>query len=195
MSTVQQIGSRNGTRVVVAVVHDGKHALIEFVCDCGNRGKTQVGHFARSKTCIKCRKPNLTHGRNGSPEHVCWIEMRKRCENPNVKDYVRYGGRGIHVCERWQFFENFLADMGPRPSTKHSIDRYPNRDGNYEPGNCRWATSTEQNNNRSDNRWIEFRGERHTAAEWSRITGLSQKLISKRILRGDPLDRVFEGGK
>jgi hypothetical protein len=71
--------------------------------------------------------------------------MIARCENPKAQRYERYGGRGIKVCERWRdSFENFLADMGERPSTEYQIDRYPNNDGNYEPGNCRWATSKQQ---------------------------------------------------
>jgi hypothetical protein len=71
--------------------------------------------------------------------------MRRRCTNPNNADWKQYGGRGIKVCDRWiESFDNFLADMGPRPSPKHSIGRFPNNDGNYEPRNCRWATAAEQ---------------------------------------------------
>ena len=75
--------------------------------------------------------------------------MISRCANPKVKCFERYGGRGIAVCDRWRSsFENFLADMGKRPSDKHSIDRYPDNDGNYETGNVRWATAYDQNNNK-----------------------------------------------
>ncbi len=82
-------------------------------------------------------------------EYRAWQAMKNRCYNPNCEKYARWGGRGITVCERWlHSFANFYADMGQRPSAKHSLDRIDN-DGNYEPGNCRWATSVEQNNNQS----------------------------------------------
>lgn len=78
-----------------------------------------------------------------SPEYYSWMSMKSRCTNPNRENWMRYGGRGITVCERWMKFSNFLEDMGLRPGPKYSIDRI-DPDGNYEPGNCRWATSAEQ---------------------------------------------------
>ena len=94
---------------------------------------------------------NITHGgaRRGrtTPEFRVWLGMRNRCGNPHVKSYPDYGGRGIHVCDRWQLFENFFADMGPRPSSAHSINRINNNLG-YEPSNCVWSTRSEQNRNK-----------------------------------------------
>lgn len=89
------------------------------------------------------------HGLSGDPAYRIWCLMRQRCRDPNRKNWADYGGRGIRVCDRWEnSFENFLADVGPRPSRAHQIDRYPNKDGDYEPGNCRWATRTEQQRNK-----------------------------------------------
>src|SRR5678816_2973212 len=89
----------------------------------------------------------IKHGMHGTPEYNSWEHMIGRCTRPSYEFYHRYGGRGITVCERWRRFENFYADVGPRPSPKHSIDRFPNRNGNYEPGNVRWANPVEQGRN------------------------------------------------
>lgn len=93
-------------------------------------------------------------GRKMSLTYRSWCSMLTRCTNPNFPTYWRYGGRGIKVCDRWRIFENFLADMGERSSAKYSIDRYPDRHGNYEPGNCRWATMKEQCRNRETTRAV-----------------------------------------
>ena len=109
--------------------------------------------------------------------------MRNRCRCPTHPQYADYGGRVITVCERWNAFENFLADMGPRPSPKHSIDRIDNN-GNYEPGNCRWATRIEQMGNTRVTRFLTINGERFTLTEAAARFGVSRKLISSRLERG-----------
>lgn len=104
------------------------------------------------------------------PNYMTWARLKSRCNNKNNKSYKNYGGRGIKVCERWlNSFENFCHDMGVRPSLKHSIDRYPNNDGNYEPKNCRWATATQQalnrrkfSNNTTGFTGIKRKGKRYT---------------------------------
>lgn len=109
--------------------------------------------------------------------------MNERCHNPKMDKYEYYGGRGIAVCERWASFENFLADMSERPSPQHTLDRI-NVDGNYEPGNCRWATKLEQMNNRQINHRVTFNGETHTLAEWSRIVGIPKGTLYARAEKG-----------
>jgi hypothetical protein len=100
-----------------------------------------------------------------------WSGMKSRCENPEVREYPNYGGRGISVCERWSnSFENFIEDMGKRPSRRYSIDRIDN-DGNYEPLNCRWATRTQQGQNRSNNVRVLYRGKIMTVREAVDIAG------------------------
>ena len=110
--------------------------------------------------------------------------MKSRCTNPKDKGYRLYGLRGITVCPQWSdSFTFFLADMGLRPSEKHSLER-KDSDGNYAPDNCKWATSVEQNNNTSRNVWIHARGERHTAAQWGRVVDTPARIILQRLRRG-----------
>lgn len=118
-----------------------------------------------------------------------WLCMRVRCLNKNRNGYQNYGGRGITFCKRWDVFENFLADMGERPAGL-SLDRIDN-DGNYEPGNCRWATHSQQMNNTRLTRRVTYLGETHSVHEWARITGISRDALHLRIDRGWPLDQAL----
>lgn len=108
--------------------------------------------------------------RSKMPEFAAWNNMRGRCDNQSRSDYARYGGRGVKVCERWTDFDQFLSDMGPRPSKDYSLDRIDN-DRGYEPGNVRWATAIEQANNKRNSRWVIYRGERMTVADAVRVAG------------------------
>lgn len=118
-----------------------------------------------------------------TPEYSNWSAMIERCENKSNASFDRYGGRGIQVCDRWKDFEAFLADMGPRPSSGHSLDRYPNNDGNYEPGNCRWATARQQANNRSSNRTCVYKGTVYTARELSAVCDVPYKVLRVRLFK------------
>ncbi|HEY9737554.1 MAG TPA: hypothetical protein V6D06_14770 [Trichocoleus sp.] len=118
--------------------------------------------------------------------------MKSRCHNPNNAAYDRYGGRGIVVCDRWrESFENFYADMGPRPSEQHSIDRI-NNDGNYEPGNCRWATDKQQSRNTRRNRLLTYNGETLFLDEWAERLSISKHTLQTRLWRGWSVEEAFE---
>ena len=116
--------------------------------------------------------------------------MRQRCNNPHFPAYPHYGGRGIVICERWSRFENFLADMGNRPTPEHELDRIDN-DGPYSPSNCRWTTCTVNQNNRRSNRILEWDGKRLTVAEWSRELGVKAATLYQRLHQGWSVERCL----
>jgi hypothetical protein len=136
-------------------------------------------------------KRNFIHGQSYTKEYGIWKAMRDRCRNPNNTWYAEYGGRGVKVCERWESFENFLSDMGRRPSKRHSIDRYPDKNGDYEPGNCRWATPLEQNNNLRSNVLLAFRGRTQSLAAWARELGVSHTCLWWRKKHGWSDERIL----
>lgn len=176
-----------------------KELASQVRCECGvelpvrnvhlRSGHTQsCGCFYRDSRITTGHK-RKTHGHSlpgkMTGEYRSWSAMLTRCTNQGAESYQRYGARGITVCDRWRHsFQNFLADMGKRPSTKHSIDRWPDTNGNYEPLNCRWATPTEQQNNKNNNRRMTFYGKTLTATEWSRISQVSVSVIFMRLRAG-----------
>lgn len=150
------VGRRFGR--LIAKERIGKKWLC--VCDCGNEKSVLPSNLKRERTrscgCLhressaRNGKANARHGYAGSPEYDAWSGMHQRCRNIKDKNYKSYGGRGIQVCEQWSTFDMFIADLGPKPSRHHSIDRI-DVNGNYEPSNCKWATSKEQNGNKRSN--------------------------------------------
>lgn len=123
------------------------------------------------------------------PLYSIWCGIKKRCFNVKDKYYPRYGGRGIKICDRWLTFSNFAEDMGERPPGT-TIDRI-NNDGDYEPGNCRWATIQEQCLNRSTNHKLTINGETYCLIEWSRRTGISPEVLKTRKKAGYTDEEIF----
>jgi hypothetical protein len=165
-----ELGTRFGILTVIerAGKDKGNNRLFKCVCDCGKIIVTRGTRLKNKIHSCGC-KARVTHGQTGSKEHKAWVHIRDRCGNPNNKSYKNYGAKGIMVCPRWlESFENFFADMGPAPSRNHTLDRFPNNKGNYEPGNCRWANWHQQQGNRTNNRWIEYNGERMILQDWVR---------------------------
>jgi len=162
-------------------------------CSCGELTIVQ-GSNLKSGCTVSCgcyRKARLvTHGMAGSSIYKAWDSMLHRCTNPNNKRYRDYGGRGIEVCDSWFKFENFYADMGPRPTAKHSIDRIDNN-GPYCKENCRWATPTEQGANQRSNRMLTHEGITLTVAQWSQRVSLSRSVIWMRLSRGWSVERAL----
>lgn len=172
------------------------------VCACGTRrpvnGKNLRNGVSVSCGCYKVEvtvRRSTTHGQaprgRQSPEHIAWAGMLRRCTNPNDKEYARYAGQGVVVAERWKIFENFLADMGSKPSPRHSLDRHPNAFGNYEPGNARWATPQEQMQNTRRTRFVVLDGQQMPVVEASRRLGLNPSTVRLRIARGQSVRRAL----
>ena len=138
--------------------------------------------------------PGASRAQTRQPEWRAYVSMLQRCENPNHRSFHRYGGRGIAVCPAWRnSFDLFLGDVGRRPSYAHSLDRIDN-DGNYEPGNIRWATRREQARNSSIVRPLSFRGETLLVTDWADRLGVKVHTITTRLARGWSLDRTLTHG-
>lgn len=171
-----------------------KITVANFLCDCGVIKKRNVTFFMNGSLhscgCFKEESKLLrskTHGESKFIEHRIWRKMRVRCKGNDS----RYGGRGISVCKRWDKYENFLKDMGRRPSSGHSIDRIDNN-GNYCPENCRWATVKEQCNNRRSNVIVTYLGKTKRLSEWCEELGLPAKRCRARLSYGWSPEKVFK---
>jgi hypothetical protein len=186
-------GQRLGSVVTVGLdtpAADG-HARWKCRCDCGVECTLQSNVLKRSKhASCGCKVSQLIadsstkHGYHGTSTYSSWRAAIYRCHNGESKDFHKYGARGIQVCQRWRdSFEAFLADMGERPDGT-TIDRYPNKDGNYEPGNCRWATPSEQARNRHSSLSVQWKGESRHLGDVAAELGISYRAAHSRHQRG-----------
>lgn len=199
-------GTRFGRLVVIGELdkvftpNGTPNRMIECQCDCGVVGEYRLGSLrsGNTKSCGCFLRESASaratvHGLSKTTEFKAWGGMLDRCRNPNTKGYARYGGRGIRVCARWrQSFVAFLEDMGSRPSRRHSIDRIDN-DGDYEPGNCRWATRKEQMRNTRANVMVEHEGETLCLVEWAERCGISPARLWRRLHAGWSVKAALSG--
>lgn len=187
-SNIQDLTGRTfGKLCVVSYCGRGKHrtTLWRCRCVCGNNSvvtgenlRLKNGLGVRSCGCSKkSRTPSL------NPEYTTWRSMRQRVLNPKSSSYANYGARGITICERWMKFENFLSDMGKKPSPGMSLERI-NNDAGYEPENCKWDTQKKQTRNMRCNHILTFNGESKSMVEWAEERNLPYKTLHSRIWRG-----------
>lgn len=186
-STIDCSGIKYGKLTALHQTEKGRYAKYMCRCDCGVEKvihkSALVGGLTNSCGCWASEQladRNTTHGMSKTAEYVIWAAIKRRCYLVTTKEYARYGARGIRVSDEWlNSFEAFFRDMGKRPEGL-SIERIDN-DGNYCKENCRWATPTEQANNRRSSRLINFNGTIKTLMQWSKETGFKQFTISQRI--------------
>lgn len=170
----------------------GMSTYVVCECRCGSIHVVERGSVARgmSSGCgcersVAAADRAIKHGMSYSGEYRSWAAAKNRCTNINSPKHPNYGGRGITMCDRWlESFENFIADMGPRPSPQHSIDRFPDNDGPYSPENCRWATPLEQSMNRRASLKLTVDGESVTVSQLAAEHGVTAKAIYKRLSKG-----------
>jgi hypothetical protein len=194
-------GDRFGRLTLISSQRAGKRNRVHWKCkcDCGNTALVEVDRIrsGNTKSCRCLEDENRRRARKHGHcrvgrvrrEFGIWSCMIDRCHNPKNPAYFRYGGVGIEVCARWREYVNFFADMGPRPSPSHSIDRIDGT-GSYEPGNCRWATKIVQMNNVRTNRRLTAFGETMTFAEWARKSGIPRVTIANRLKGGWAVSRA-----
>ena len=187
--TNQRFGRLTALSKIGRRQHGRSRIYWECLCDCGEHCTIETNSLTSDRTrscgCLQrelVKERCLVHGGtvNGkhSPEYESWQKAKSRCYKPSDPKFPLYGARGITMCARWQAsFAAFLEDMGWRPSPKHSLDRYPDNNGNYEPGNCRWATAKKQSNNRRSNVIVTVDGEKYTLKQFAEMNAVNYKSL------------------
>lgn len=192
---INYIGRKFGRGTVMAEAETyvnakgGKQRMGLLQCSCGNQYLASYGDLVTGKTkscgCFRLERATK-HGhcknKSFSRTYSSWRDMKRRCTNPNHKQFHNYGGRGISVCEHWKQFENFIADMGECPPGLE-IDRIDNN-GNYEPGNCRWATEAQQQRNRRNNRFLTVFGVTACLKDLAAHFGINRETARARLCKG-----------
>lgn len=198
------VGVRKGRYTALSVWgYNGRDKyFLKCICDCGEIRKVYgPNFFARDAQSCGCMKLEMlierssTHKQTKSRAYISWLHMRKRCYDASIKEYSRYGARGITVCDRWNnSFENFFKDMGERPKG-YTIERIDN-DGNYEPGNCRWANRKEQARNTSRNIFVSFNEKRMVLIDCCKELGIPMNVITnKKKTEGISYQETVDGFK
>lgn len=194
MTRTDVAGQRFGHLVAIEELPQRKRRrLWRMKCDCGTMIDLLQEHFTTgNKASCGCAQKHKPRNRASyMPEYILWRGFIARCENPKAPKYPSYGGRGIKVFPAWkESFDLFIAHVGCRPSNAHSLDRI-NNDGNYEPGNVRWATRKEQMRNTRTNRFVEAGTIRLTIIEASEISGISPNTLTKRLDSGWAPERAL----
>lgn len=187
---------------------EGKRTYWNCVCDCGGKIRIETNNLRRIGRNPSCgclsreitSATNSTHRMTGTRVYRSWSNMKRRCYVPTCADYIRYGGKGVTVCDEWvHSFEAFFNDMGNPPTSRHTLDRFPDPYGNYEPKNCRWATYKQQANNfrekvpgiHGGNVRHEFNGLLLTLPEWAERLNIPEVTIRKRLQAGRPIDQAL----
>jgi hypothetical protein len=188
------VGKRFGRWKVTSLHGVSKNKMSTWlcICDCGTervvRGANLKNGTSKSCGCLHAEITAARERKHGeawkTPEYAIWQAMIQRCTNPNAATWNYYGGRGICVCDRWRnSFENFIADMGRRPSSAHTLDRVENNKG-YDKDNCAWRTRKDQMNNTRKNRFIDINGDKRTVSQWAEHMNVDTRLIDGRLRRG-----------
>jgi hypothetical protein len=184
MAPVINLAGRAYGRWTVVRYAGNKKWLVK--CDCGTEKEIHGSTLrnGQSMGCSDCSVGRTTHGMHGTTVYACWSNMIGRCHNPKREDFKFYGARGISVCAEWRKdFAEFYAHVG-EPPVGFWLDRHPNNDGNYEPGNVRWASPSGQARNTRRNIWINFAGAKRTLIEVSELTGIDYDCLRRRFHSG-----------